>query len=67
MKPEMTSFNRRDFLKLCGCNTPKGITQDLKLRCKDRMIQFFTPHTNIFKSMSFQNKWGLNETDKITF
>ena len=38
MKPEMTYFNRHDFLKLCGYNTPKGITQDLKLRCKNRMI-----------------------------
>ena len=38
MKPEMTYFNRFDFAKLCGCSTPRGITQVLKLRFKEKMI-----------------------------
>lgn len=53
----MTYFNRFYFAKLCGCRTPRGITQVLKLRCKEKMISFFTLYAEILKS---QVEWHLD-------
>lgn len=63
----MTYFNRLDFVKLCGCSIPMGITQNLKLRDNDLIFHSLYQHPQISSPMPLKNKHGLNEIDKVTF